>query len=316
MRRGLALVLVALAGAALTYLAVVEAAVARIPPTPVENGLEARDLRVSRALASTLPDLRSAPTPPALVVLVTPPTLPEAERNALKAYVEAGGELWVLSPSPSARALWSDDNLKAGTLRGFLYASDGSLPTLTIEPGDLSLSGLGFLALDVGAAYSEVLRADTSAFRDTNGNGRLDTGEPGGPFTVGAAARVGEGRVVVLGTEDATILPSALSTGLTRDLREGSVLILDANAPGGWAAPGIAVLALASLPAGSLVAAALLLLAAAALLLLVLPRGERDAADADAPAFRLASAYAERLRERARPEDKIILQSLEGDNAP
>ena len=315
MKRGVAIPLLALAALALLYLGAVVAVVAGAPASPLERGLEARDLPVERALCSTLPDLRASPGPVALVVLVAPGELPDAEREALRAHVERGGHLWVLSPAPSARALW-DGALRAHAFPGFVYASNGSAPALALADAGL-LSASGFLALDADPeAYDPVLTADERAFRDTNGNRRLDTGEPGGPFTVAAQADVGAGRVVVVGVEDASLLPDAFSTALARGLPEGRVVVVDSALAPAWTAPGLGVLALAGLPAGSLLAAALLVLAGGAALLLVLTRGEDAAEATEAPALRLSDAYLARLRERAGPEDERVLQTLQGDTAP
>lgn len=321
MRRSLGLVLVAVAVASAAYLGAVAAALAAAPASPLERGLEARGLDVSRALGSSLPDLKSSPGPVALVALVAPADVPAAERDALRAHVEAGGVLWVLSPYPSERALWDGAPL-ARAFPGFLYGANGSAPVLALEDQG-TLSSLGFLALRTGAddtaaggPYRPLLSADERAFRDTNGNRRLDGGEPAGPFVVAAEAAVGKGRVVVVGVEDAALVPESLATALSRGLPEGRVVVIDGAAPGAWAGPGLRVLALAGLPAGSLLAAALLLVAAAALLLLLLGRGDDAAREREEPALRLSDSYLARLRERGRPEDLRLLQSIEGDTAP
>lgn len=317
--RALALLLVAFGVAGLAYVAAVEVALARAAPTPLETGLEARDLTVLRAPASALPDLRGAPEAPALVVLVNPGSLLEGERNALRAHVEGGGALWVLSPHPSRLALWDDASIAADAFPGFLYAGgNGSAPRLALVEEGAAVSALGFLALDLdGDEWQPVLTADATAFRDTNGNGRLDRGEPGGPFVVAARADVGEGRVLVMGVEDANLVPAELASALARGLRDGGVLVVaDGARAGAWTGPGVTALGLAALPSGSLLAAALLLVAAGGLLALVLLRSDDEADAAATVAQRLAATYADRLRQRGRPEDTIILQSLQGDSPP
>lgn len=312
MRRGLTLALVAVGVAGLCYLAAVEVAVALAPESPLERGLEEQGFRVTRAPASALPDLRGAPQDPALVVLVHPASLSDAERDALRARVEAGGVLWVLSSRPSEAALW--DGPRADAFPGFLYASTGAGARLALATGD-ALSAVGFFALDLKEGWTPVLTADATAFRDTNGNRVLDRGEPAGPFVVAAEAVVGEGRVLVVGTDQSARVPMPLAAALARDLGTGDALVLDGAPAGGWTAAGRTALALAALPAGSLVAAGVLLLAAAALLALALLRGD-DGEGADAPAARLAAVYADRIRARGRPEDKLVLQSLQGDSPP
>lgn len=314
MRRGLAFALLAAGILSAGYLGAVAAAVAGAPASPVERGLEARALTVVRALGSPLPDLAASPEPVALVVLVAPHDLAAAERDALRAHVEGGGVLWVVSPAASDRVLWG--GLRATSFPGFLYAANGTAPTLDLEEQG-TLTSLGFLALNVDPdVFSPLLTADARAFRDTNGNRKLDTGEPGGPFVVAAQADAGTGRVVVIGAEDAALLPDALATALARTLPAGRVVVVDGAAPAPWAAPGLRVLALAGLPPGSLLAAALVVVAGAALLLIVLARGDDAAEPPGASALRLSTSYLARLRERRRPEDERLLQSLEGDTAP
>lgn len=315
MRRGIAILLMAVGALALAYLAAVEAAVARAPATPLENGLADRGIDVHRAPASALPDLRTAPTPFALVVLVHPPPLPDAERDALRAHVESGGALWILSPDPHGRALWSDDALQATAFPGFIFGMNGSAPRLTLPEGD-TVDAIGFQALELkGDAWTPLLTADARAFRDTNGNRRLDAGEPGGPFVLAAQADVGEGRITIMGGETPDLVPQTLALAFSRTLRDGDALVVDATRGDAWAGPGRGVLALAALPAGSLVAAGLVVLAAAGLLLLALAKPEEEDAAGEGASGRLVADYLARLRERNRPEDTRLIQIIEGDTA-
>lgn len=314
MRRGLAIALVVLAGAAPAYLTCVEVALARAPLTPLEEGLDARGLAPARALGSSLGDLRASDAL-SLVVLLGPPPLPDAERAALRRHVEAGGELWIVSRDASLVALDGDDALRAQAYPGFLYAGNGSSPRVQVaDQGVAEMRGL--FALDLGAAWEPLLVTDRQAFRDTNGNGRLDGGEPGGPFVAAARAKLGDGRIVVIGADDADAIPPEVASALARDARAGTALLVDHTAPA-WAAPGLRVLAVTGLPAGSLLAAAFVVAAALGLLLLLASRRDDARAErAGDDVSRLTSAFAARLRARGLAEDRKLLQSLEGDTAP
>lgn len=262
-----------------------------------QEGRDVTDADLSGALASRL-----AAQTPAAIVLVEPAPLGLDEGARLADYVDQGGDLWILASDPT-QALWSAAKDGVRTLPGVIYSSNTSAPAL-------DLAGVGVVqpgahALDIRAPWTPRVGAGTESFRDIDGDGRVSTGEPAGPFVVGASLRVGRGTLTVIALQAADEAPTPqLVSAISKQMAPGAVLVQDAPPHAAWASPGRAMeRGVALLGAGGLLADSLVALAAAAGLVLVILIAARPSPEAlaRARAEGHARAWLEALRAR-RPD--------------
>ena len=162
-------------------------------------------------MASDLPSALTTPSTPSIVFILGPNlNFTPAEANALKGYLRNGGRLVLADNVGSGNQLLAmlalpvrfDGRPLTDTL---FYTAQPTFPTiLDFTPSNLT-SGVGELTLNYATALNithtstvTVLATSTPfSFLDTNHNGRLDPGEPTGPFPVLAEATVGRGSVIV-----------------------------------------------------------------------------------------------------------------------
>lgn len=262
--------LLALVGA---YAASVDLAVALAPASGAELALEGQGARVVRDAAGPLPAILHDPGRPDVVLLAHAGRLLGPERDALRAFVEAGGQLWVVGERPDAARLVDDDAWDLLVLPGALRSASGAAATLDVD-GRGAMQADGALALGrYGAAFAPLVSAGRDAFRDSNGDGTLGEGEPSGPFVVGVAAKLGAGRVVVLATSEPDLLLRAPFAGhLLLGLASPRVLVVDHARSGAWASPGAALLQAASCLGRPVAGVVVLLVLAGCLTALALPK--------------------------------------------
>ncbi|MBI4394203.1 MAG: hypothetical protein HY556_10505 [Euryarchaeota archaeon] len=138
-----------------------------------------------------------------------------------------------------------------GTFPGAIYAADGSAALVhgpeALTP--LPVSGLRALNLNGSTQFVPLLATTKDSFRDTNGNARLDSGEPSGPFVFVAAAKEGDGNVIVVATESPEALPDEIVSDLASGSRAaGVVVIVDGRMLSAWSLPARSLVTVASLP--------------------------------------------------------------------
>lgn len=227
------------------------------------------------------------------------------EAAVLESFVREGGDLWLIGPDPRAAL----PEALAGTirpLRGEVFASNGSAPEAATTRHSVSQSG--FLALDAGAPWISELSVGAEAFRDENGDGRLEIGEPGGPFVVGAVAELGEGAIHVVGLSGRA-LPGADLVLAVEDLApEGPVVLSEPRAAPAWTIPGVALArAIATLALGGVVALLVLLgLALVGARSLLERRADDGATHEDLP----ARAWRDALRSESPTHPALTIQGV------
>lgn len=288
------------AGTWFTAVLAVIAASASHLPDHVDETLSAHDLSLQRAALGLAPLLAHEPRP-ALVVVSAPHALAPAESDALRAYVEAGGTAWLLLGGQDTAPLRLGST-EVRLLPGLVFHEDGSAPRLA-EPA-AGEDAFGWRALDVVGESTALVVASADAYRDTNGNARLDLGEPAGPFTLAARIPVGEGALLVAARDGLADLSPAILEALAAESASGAGILLDLAGAPAWHAP-VRASALAFLLAASDAqpAAALAGVGAAAFLVLLL----RSVGDAPAASSRLG-AIVERFRgatQAAPPQDAL-----------
>jgi hypothetical protein len=286
------------AAALLAYAGVALLAAGR--PGAVAAGLEDEGRPVSAASLSAPLALRLSAETPAAVVLLDPAPAALGEADRLRSYVEEGGDLWILAPDPTV-ALWAGARESVHALPGILYASNASTPTFHLA-GQAAIQP-GVHALEIRAPWTARMDASAETFRDLTGDGRLETGEPSGPFVAAASLPVGRGTVTLVSLDAAREPVSAsLLSLMARQMPPGRVLVQDAAAAPGWTAPGLvverglAILGATGVLATALVAAAALL--GAALLAFAAVAADAPAREASSTAAARARAWLDALRER------------------
>lgn len=303
--RALAIALIAL-GLLQAYVVVALALTAA--PGPVSERLAAEGAPFVRAQTSTSLALLLSAQRPAAVVIVGAPRPAMDEMAPLASYVQEGGSLWLLAPDPAASL---GPRLGAGiaTLPGRIYASNGSVPTLA--GGDDAFAQGGARALETGALWSPVFATSPEAFRDVDGDGRLSTGEPAGPFVVGARRALGEGTLTVIALDARQAAPSAgLMDAMRAQLPAGTWLVADAPSAPAWAAPALALArAEAILGTGGPAALLATFAAGASIILIILRRPARPRAGGEAVPEETADAWLRELHATS-PEQHARIQAL------
>ncbi|GEM_PF-3733021 len=268
-----AIVLAALCLLSGAYVVAAQVAAAQRAPTALEQSLGSGGLRVERAVASPLPVLERPSGAPEVVVLAGAGAIPAAERAGLASFVKSGGEVWVVGSSPQPAQLGAGDAWALQVLAGQIVASDTAAPALATASG-AKVHVEGALALGAaGSAFSPYLRAPLESFRDSNGDGRLNEGEPSGPFLAGVTAKLGQGRLVFLPSDSPA---GVLTPDLVGDLLKGRqgvrALVVDHSAIAAWQVPAATLLEEAATLGQPWIGVALLALGVAASLGLVLAR--------------------------------------------
>lgn len=291
------------------YVALAMAAPGLASDGPAVEALRAQGLLVERPAASVAFPLAAA-APPALVVLAQPAGMPAGEQDALLDAVRAGATLWLVVDEAS-RAPDLAEAAGAAAPRAFsgpVFGRSGGAAPVDSAAG--RAEAVGLRALDVRAGWEAVATTSDVTFRDANGNGRLDGGEPAGPFVVAAAAAVGDGRVVVLGAESLDALPPALVAHLAATLPAGEAVVLDGAVPGAWARAAKPAVAVLSLPAVNLLAALVVAVASLAAAALLLPRGAEPASAKRRTVPDLAAPYRRRLAGRPDAQARRMLELI------
>jgi hypothetical protein len=171
---------------------------------------------------SNLLNALSTPAAPSIILILGPSlNFTSAEADSLTGYLRNGGILVLADNIGSGNQLLTllglpvrfDGRLLVDTL---FYTTQPTFPTIVdFNPSDLT-SGIDELALNYATALNitntdtvRVLASSTPfSFLDTNRNGKLDPGEPTGPFPVLADATVGKGSVIVFSS------PASLTNGM------------------------------------------------------------------------------------------------------
>jgi hypothetical protein len=232
------------------YLITVQLSPALQPQTPLEAVLEKNGYEITRASSTATYAISHGSTAPSLVVLVMPGWLASSEQSALRHYVQEGGDLWFISPHPESD-IWQEPKTGLGTFPGALYAADGSAALVHVPdaPTPLPVSGLRALNLNGSAQFVALMSTTADSFRDTNGNARLDSGEPSGPFVFVASAKEGEGNVIVVATESPDALPAEIISDLASGSRAAGVgVVVYGRMLSAWSLPARSILTVASLP--------------------------------------------------------------------
>lgn len=261
-----------LAGVALAFLAALlpaslYAAPLVEPSSDLEAGLGPVG-DVHRVAGDPATALVESAHPPAALVLLHPAAMSPSQQAILRGFVEKGGALWVLTARPLKEVL-GEDAPAIQTWPGSLYQEKGAR-ALVHAPSKTAFALPDARALQALPPDARVLvTSDPTSFRDSNGNGVLDLGEPSGPFDVAAQVPLGVGHVVFVAAP-AGLPPAALVEALAGDAEVSGVWVAGiADAP--VAAPiAHAMLSVALQPETSLVAAILVVVVAAALLVLLL----------------------------------------------
>jgi hypothetical protein len=282
--------LLALAALLTAYLAAALAAATR--DDPLAASLADQGRAVSVAAGSPSAALRLDPGTPAAVLLVSPPGPLPGEEQALADFARGGGQVWILAPDGAALAPVFGEMPK--TLPGHVYTSAGQAAATSFEGAPLTQAGL--LALELPAGWAPAMLVGAESFRDTDGNGRLTTGEPAGPYVLAAKYQIGSGYVGLVALDRGQAPSPSLVAALTQAFPPGRVLVLEPPAAA-WTRPALASAhALAWLGSGSAwgIALATLVLLAGLALVAVRPRpAEQEARDPHAR----ARAWLERMRE-------------------
>lgn len=301
--RGVLLVLLMLSAAG-AYVCAGYVLNAAATPLAFESSLEAAGHRVRRATGSAIVDVLAADEPPTWIVLLDPHEPFGSERETLSTYVEAGGTLWIVTRSPVVAAPWDPQHESADPYPGLLYASDGGPATLRTR-GGVPSDGAGVAALRLVAqdGLAPVLTADADAFRDTNANGRLDEGEPGGPFVVGAERLMGDGRVLLLAMRPESALAPEVINDLAPALDADVLIVRRGAAPAAWA-PVEPLATLSGLPLARDPLALTALLAFAGAAYLLIPRAPPEGGDDGAELSRLVDDYVRATQPRSKSHDR------------
>ena len=164
-----------------------------------------------KPVKSNLLSALSTPATPSTVFILAPTLkFTPAEAYGLTGYLRNGGILVLADSIGSGNQLLAllglpvrfDGRLLVDTL---FYTTQPTFPTIIdLTPSTLT-TGVGELALNYATALNitdtravRILASSTPfSFLDTNRNGKLDRGEPTGPFPVLAQVTVGKGSVIV-----------------------------------------------------------------------------------------------------------------------
>jgi hypothetical protein len=183
---------------------------------------------VKSNLLSTL----STPATPSIVFILGPSLgFTSAEADRLTGYLRNGGILVLADSIGSGNQLLAllrlpmrfDGRLLVDTL---FYTTQPIFPTIVdFTPSILSI-GIGELTLNYATALNitdartvRILASSTPfSFLDTNRNGKLDPGEPTGPFPVLAEVTVGKGSVIVFSS------PASFTNGML-NVTDNSLLL-------------------------------------------------------------------------------------------
>lgn len=173
------------------------------------NGLSTVVREFGLVPLTSLDDLPTAASRTALVVI--PSVRPSgAQLAVLRGYVEGGGLLVILHDSGFGDDILAGLGIPArfGNARlvdPLFSHRSRRLPRIVGLAGGPLAEGVGVLVLNHAAVIHEttglrvIARSSLASFLDANGNGSRDPDEPQGPFPVAAHARVGAGRVVMIG---------------------------------------------------------------------------------------------------------------------
>lgn len=187
------------------------------PSNPAWNGL--RDA-VSEFHLRPLGTLRALPQVPVGSVVVVIPALPLSRDDVdrLGVYLEDGGVVLLLDDSGHANALLVrlgfPARLAGPAVEDPLFSyKNRRFPRITDVMGPAS-QGVRSLVLNHPTALlhqgpmTAVAQTSLVSYLDTDGNHRLDPGEPPGPFVVAASSPVGMGTLVVVA--DSSLLEDAM----------------------------------------------------------------------------------------------------------
>lgn len=296
----LALGLLALAGSLLVATAF-EAVAAR---RPMEDALVKTGATVERAVATPVPLLTDPAGAPDLALVAPWRGLVDSERRLLEEFVADGGELWLFSEEPLLVA-WDGVAVRASP--GRVFASDGA-PARLVLPGGTEIASTGDLrALDLaGSALEPLIMTTSDAFRDTNGNGRLDAGEPAGPFVAAASAARSDGRVVVAASRDVDAYAALVAKGVIAAGPGTRAVVLYSESAAPLSDLPRLLLSIAALPAAGPYAAAALVALALALLVLA-TQDKKGATNARHRDEDILAAERARLSESPKPRALTLL---------
>lgn len=175
-----------------------------------------------KPVKSNLLSALSTPAPPSIVFILGPSLqFTSAEADGLTGYLANGGVLVLADNIGSGNQLLAllglpvrfDGRLLLDTL---FYTTQPTLPTIVNLPPSTLSTGIGELTLNYATALNitdartvRTLASSTPfSFLDTNRNGKLDPGEPTGPFPVLAETSVGKGSVIVFSS------PASFTNGM------------------------------------------------------------------------------------------------------
>lgn len=144
------------------------------------------------------------------VIVVMAPDRPYYARSGrpLRSFVERGGTV-VIAGDRGRSADWLTQNLTGyrinrTPIRDLAAFREGTALPLVEPPADRPIEGVETVETNlpgsVEGAPSEqrLLVTSPTAYRDVDGDGDADPGEPMGPFTVAASQPIGDGQVIVL----------------------------------------------------------------------------------------------------------------------
>lgn len=229
--------------------------------------------------AAPLHALRIDPLPPELLIVGGSHTLTQPETDAILRFARAGGEAWLVAPVPEGAFARFDPPRAAA---GAIYDEAGD--PASSHDGTLSAEGLRALLLPHDG-WVALHSTESDAFRDTNGNGVLDEGEPVGPFVVAAGRPHGAGRVVVVAADG----PGAMQTMPAPSQSIGRAVIAAASQPPSFATVGASIVLIGSLGGASFLIASAML-AVAILVVAAVSLARQPSRPADPDAQRMADA--------------------------